>query len=118
MEVRYFARVVVQDDRDDLYGDLVNPPQYCLIDVTLVTLYSHPHPRLFEDSYGALISSRKLGKESLRVIEITAIRSVVGMVLHCVQLQEGGMQDRFFLVQKMGMELTYSGAEYDNDEDN
>ena len=118
MEVRYFARVVVQDDRDDLYGDLVNPPQYCFIDVTLVTLYSHPHPRLFEDSYGALISSRKLGKESLCVIEITAIRSVVGMVLHCVQLQEGGMQDRFFLVQKMGMELAYSGAEYDNDEDN
>ena len=110
--------MVVQDGRDDLYGDPVDPPQYRFVDITLVTLYSHPHPCLFKDSYGALISSRKLGEESLRVIEITAIRSVVGMVPHHVQLQEGGMQDRFFLVQKMGMELAYSGAEYDDDEDN
>ena len=86
----------MQDDRDDLYGNLVDPSQYCFIDITLITLYSHPHPHLFEDSYGALISSRKLSKESLHVIEITAICSVVSMVPHCIQLQEGGMQDRFF----------------------
>jgi len=108
----------VQDDGDDLYGDPVNPPQYRFVDVALVTLYSHPHPRLFEDSYGVLISSRKLGEESLCVLALTAIRSVVGMVPHHVQLQEGGMQDRVFLVQKMGMELAYTGTEYDDDQDN
>jgi len=51
-------------------------------------------------------------------VALTAIRSVVGMVPHRVQLQEGGMQDRFFLVQKMGMELAYTRTEYDDNQDN
>ena len=83
--------MVVQDDGDDLYDAPVNPPQYHFIDIALVTLYSQPHPCLFEDLYGVLVSSRKLSEESLCVLEVTALRSVVGMVPHCVQLQEGGM---------------------------
>ena len=107
--------MVVQDDGDDLYDAPVNPLQYHFVDIALVMLYSQPHPCLFEDSYGVLVSSRKLGEESLCVLEVTALCSVIGMVPHCVQLQEGGMQDRFFLVQKMGMELAYIGTEYDHD---
>jgi len=56
--------------------------------------------------------------KKVSVLALTAIRSVVGMVPHRVQLQEGGMQDRFFLVQKMGMDLAYTRTEYDDNQDN
>ncbi|KAI6008097.1 hypothetical protein F5J12DRAFT_782341 [Pisolithus orientalis] len=50
-------QVAIEDDSgDDLYGDSA-PPQYHFVNVTLVTLYSQPHPRLLEESYGVVVSS-------------------------------------------------------------
>ena len=68
------------------------------IDIALVTLYSNPHPHLLERLYGVLASCTKLGEESLQVIKITDIRSVVAMIPHHPVIH-GVAQDRYFLAE-------------------
>jgi len=112
-EVQYFARVVVQDGSDDLYGDPdpQQPQQYCFADIALVMLYSPPQPYIFQELYGVLVSSTKLGNSSLCAIKVTTICSVIGMVPHHINLLEGVGEDRYFLVEKMGLELACIGTE-------
>jgi len=107
----------VQDGGDDLYGDPdpQQPQQYHFADIALVTLYSPPQPYIFQESYGVLVSSTKLGDASLCAIEVTAIRSVVSMVPHRINLLEGVGEDRYFLVEKMGLELARIGTENDEE---
>ena len=112
-QVRYFARLVERNEADLGVAPLAINEQYRFVDVALVTLYSRPHPYLLEESYGTLVSCTKLGEESLCVINLTSIRSVVGMVPHHVNLPEG-LEERFFLVQKMGIELAHVGANPDD----
>ncbi|KAL4077692.1 hypothetical protein J3A83DRAFT_4356622 [Scleroderma citrinum] len=82
--------------------------------VALITLYSDSHPYLLDQSYGVLASCTKLGAASLQVIEILAIQSVVAMVPHCPMVH-GIAKDRYFLVEKTGMEIAHFGLE-ENDE--
>ncbi|KAI6046196.1 hypothetical protein EDC04DRAFT_2558492, partial [Pisolithus marmoratus] len=84
-------------------------------DITLVTLYSHPHPHLLEQSYGILASCTKLGEVSLQVVKISAIQAVVTMVPHHPVIN-GVAEDRYFLVEKMGMEIAHFGSEENDDE--
>ena len=119
-EVRYFSRVVVQDGSDDIYGDPdpqqpQQPRQYCFANIALVTLYSPPQPYIFQESFGVIVSSTKLGNASLCAIEVTAICSVVGMVPHHINLLEGVQEDRYFLVEKMGLDLAHIGIENDEE---
>ncbi|KAL4080974.1 hypothetical protein J3A83DRAFT_4355858 [Scleroderma citrinum] len=62
--------------------------------VTLIMLYSNPHPYLLDQSYGVLASCTKL--------EILAIQSVIAMVPHCPMVHDIA-EDRYFLVEKTGM---------------
>ncbi|KIK17840.1 hypothetical protein PISMIDRAFT_110639 [Pisolithus microcarpus 441] len=116
-EVRYYARLVIQaaDNHSDDDEDLNTPDQFAFDNVTLVTLYSDPHPQLLEHSYGAVVSCTKLGEASLQVIPISAIQSVVAMVPHRPMI-DGRARDRYFLVEKMGMDIARLGVEEDEED--
>ena len=58
----------------------------------------------------------KLGKESVTVIQISAIQAVVAMIPHKLS-QAVDEENRYFLVEKSGMELARCGEE-DDDNDN
>lgn len=117
-EVRCFARLVVKaagyfsNDDDD---DEDTPGHLQFDDIALVTLYSHPHPRLLDNSYGVLASCTKLGEASLQVVKISSIQAVVAMVPHH-PVVNGVLEDRYFLVEKTGMEIARFGMEENNDE--
>ncbi|KAI6001213.1 hypothetical protein EDD15DRAFT_2159002 [Pisolithus albus] len=118
-EVRYFARLVARTaenlaDNDD--GEDFDAPGHLQFDdIALVTLYSHPHPHLLEQSYGVLASCTKLGEASLQVVKISAIQAVVAMVPHRPVIN-GVAEERYFLVEKTGMEIARFGSEENNDE--
>lgn len=111
-EVRYFMQLIVRaaDNFPVHNKDLDAPEQFQFDDVALITLYSDHHPYLLEQSYGVLASCTKLGEASLQVIDISTIQSVVAMIPHHPRVH-GVAEERYFLVEKMGMEITRFGSE-------
>jgi hypothetical protein len=83
--------------------------------VALVTLYSHPDPHLLHASFETVASCTKLGEESLTVIQISAIQAVVTMIPHKLS-QAVDEENRYFLVEKSGMELARFGEEEEEDD--
>ncbi|KAI6109372.1 hypothetical protein EDD16DRAFT_1487121 [Pisolithus croceorrhizus] len=116
-EVRYYARLVIHaaDNNSDDDEELNAPDQLAFDNVTLVTLYSDPHPQLLEHSYGVVASCTKLGEASLQAIQISAIQSVVAMVPHRPVI-DGRAEDRYFLAEKMGLEIAHLGVEEDEED--
>ncbi|KIK23437.1 hypothetical protein PISMIDRAFT_100434 [Pisolithus microcarpus 441] len=116
-EVRYFARLIVKAayNHSDLDEDLDASGPLEFVNIALVTLYSDPHPHLLERSYGVLASCTKLGEASLQVIDIPTIQSVVAMIPHHPMIHGVG-EDRYFLVEKTGMEIARFGTEENNEE--
>jgi len=115
-EVRYFTRLArdLVDGRLDPDEERNAQDRLQFIDVALVTLYSNPHPHLLEWSYGVLASCTKLGEESLQIIKITDIRSVVTMIPHR-PVMDGVAEDRYFLAEKTGMDIARFGLENEDD---
>ncbi|KAF8547154.1 hypothetical protein OG21DRAFT_1383712, partial [Imleria badia] len=65
------------------FTQLINGPQlFCFKNVAIVTLYSFPDPILLRESSRTFVSCTKMGEESLSVIDITTIKSVVAMIPH------------------------------------
>ncbi|KAF8141643.1 hypothetical protein EV363DRAFT_1151144 [Boletus edulis] len=114
-EVRYFTRLLNRDA--DNVGDdsdtIDNPDRTLFTNVALVTLYSDPDPLLLHESFGVVVLCTKLGEESLTVIKISAIQAVVAMIPHKPSVDE---ENRYFLVEKSGMELARFGDEDDEDD--
>ncbi|KAI6139907.1 hypothetical protein EDD17DRAFT_1499927, partial [Pisolithus thermaeus] len=93
----------------------LDTPECChFTDVALITLYSQPDVDLLKKSYGVLASCTKPGEASLRVIKISDIRSVVAMILHR-PIIHGVAKERYFLVEKTGMEIACFGLEDDKE---
>ncbi|KAI5998487.1 hypothetical protein F5J12DRAFT_724838, partial [Pisolithus orientalis] len=115
-EVQYFTRLIVRapgnHSNDD---DLDAPDKFEYDNITLITLYSDPHPHLFKQSYGVVTSCTKQGEPSLQVILVSSIQSVVTMVPHHPVIQ-GMVEERYFLVEKMGIDIACLGVE-ENEED-
>lgn len=115
--MRYFTRLLnraaddVSDDSDTADN---NPDRVLFTNVALITLYSHPDPHLLHESSGTVISCTKLGEESLTVVQISTIQAVVAMIPHKLSVNE---ENRYFLVEKSGMELARFGDEDDDDDD-
>ena len=84
--------------------------------VTLIILYSCPDPYLLHESFRTVASCTKLEEESLTVIQISAIQAVVAMIPHKMS-QAVDKENRYFLVEKSGMELAQFGEEDDDDDD-
>lgn len=73
--MHYFARLV-KEDADD------NANQFEFINIVVVMLYSLPHEDLLQNSHGVLISCTKLGEDSLMIVDIFSILSIVAMIPH------------------------------------
>jgi hypothetical protein len=90
VEVRFFCRISL------------NTQEFTL---AFVSPYSSPHQGLLKASQGTLWSSTRV--ESVKVIDVKHITAVVAMVPH--KPFEG--EERFFLVEKPGLDAAYIGGQ-------
>ena len=79
-------------------------------DVTLVRLYSLPDQSLSKLSSHTLVSSTFL--DEFIVAQIKSIKSVVGMIRHRLTRPSGAVEDRFFLMEKPGLDISQLGIPY------
>ncbi|KAG1765523.1 hypothetical protein EDD22DRAFT_774972, partial [Suillus occidentalis] len=93
-------------------------------DVTIVVMYSQPDVDLLDLSFQAVSSCAYL-EDDIRVINIKSIKAIVGMVPHTLRLPSGVVENRFFLVEKLGLDIATFGVPYkgpgaqdDKDDDN
>ena len=113
-EVRYFTRLLnraADDVGDDSDTGENNPDHMLFTNVALVTF-----PHLLHESFRTVASCTKLGEESLTVIQISAIQAVVAIIPHKLS-QAVDEENRYFLVEKSGMELARFGKEDDDNDD-
>jgi hypothetical protein len=68
----------------------------------MVSVYSPPHPVLLEESHNTLYSCTPA--QSIRVIDVKEILSVVAMVPHHPFPE---LPQRFFLVEKPGLNIHF-----------
>ena len=86
-------------------------------DVALICLYSLPDEALLKDSSHMFVSSKLSGE--FVVVCIKSIKSVIGMIPHCLKHPSGTTEDRFFLLEKPGLDVSQLGISYNvyQDED-
>ncbi|KAF8122029.1 hypothetical protein EV363DRAFT_1183676, partial [Boletus edulis] len=118
-EVRYFAHLITDSNpggnEADVNDQPNNNPAIWFKNVALVTLYSLPNEDLLARSNGALVSCTKLGEASLCIIDIESIQSVVTMIPHSPP-GDLGAGERYFLVEKTGMQIAHFGEENIDDD--
>ncbi|TFY51304.1 hypothetical protein EVG20_g11063 [Dentipellis fragilis] len=73
--------------------------------LAMVSLFGSPDPNLLELSSQAVWSCTYGGEQNMLVIDIKSIQSVVAMVPHT---SDPTWVDRYFVVEKMGLEIAYS----------
>lgn len=115
-EVLYFTRLAVEDGHDEDGAQAFHWQA-----VALVLMYSHPDHELLELSFHATSSCKQI-EGDIRVIDVKSITDVVGMVPHRPTLPSGVTEDRYFLVEKPGLDIATFGVAYegpgaDDDED-
>ncbi|KAG2741861.1 hypothetical protein P692DRAFT_20879761 [Suillus brevipes Sb2] len=81
----------------------------------------HPDHELLELSFHAASSCKQI-EGDIRVIDVKSITDVIGMVPHRPTLPSGVTEDRYFLVEKPGLDIATFGVAYegpgaDDDED-
>jgi hypothetical protein len=82
------------------------------IALALVSLYSRPDPTLLDLSFNTLWSCQYQGDMALQFIDVKTIQAVVSMVPHTPVIQGLPAQERFFLVEKPGLDVAVmTGAE-------
>lgn len=90
--------------------------------VAMLARYNRPDKYLSEASYGVLTTCRALGDLGLILVDVTALQSVVAMVPLPMSPQEvaesntleshAHYDNRFFLVEMPGLEVTNLGDSY------
>jgi hypothetical protein len=80
----------------------------------LVSLYSRPGPGLLSLSINMLWSCEYKGDDMLRFINVKTIHTVVAMIPHKLVIEGWQMGERFFLVEKLGLDVAVmSGIQED-----
>ncbi|KAF8957135.1 hypothetical protein BDZ97DRAFT_1763202 [Flammula alnicola] len=75
--------------------------QNTVISLAVLSAYSQPDPELLAASHGTFISCKYLGDNSLQVIDVSRIQSVVAMVPH--KLEKHRVEEKYyFLVERPG----------------
>ncbi|KIN96965.1 hypothetical protein M404DRAFT_32804 [Pisolithus tinctorius Marx 270] len=95
-EVQYFARLAMDATKFE--------------DVAIVRLYSLPDEVLLQKSSHTLASSKLLNE--LVIVRIKSIKSVVAMIPHRLKQPSGIVEDRFFLMEKLGLDVSQVGVPY------
>jgi hypothetical protein len=75
------------------------------IGLALVSIFSKPDPALLKISVNTLWSCEYLGDEALEFINVKTIKSVVSMIPHTPNIQGSVSGERFFLVEKPGLDV-------------
>ncbi|KAG2046769.1 hypothetical protein BDR06DRAFT_898584 [Suillus hirtellus] len=86
--------------------------------VALVSLYSAPDRQLLKLSHQTVWSCTDQGEAGLCVVDVTNIQAVVAVIPHRPTLPSGVTEDRLFVVEKTGLDVSYTGVfaeEDDND---
>jgi len=79
-------------------------------DVALVCIYSLPDDPLLKISSHTLASSNFSAE--FVVVRVKSIKSVVGMIPHRLTRPSGAVEDRFFLMEKPGLDISQLGIPY------
>ena len=90
--------------------------------LALISTFSDPNPALLKESYKTLWSCTYHGDNELKVIDSKHILSVVAMVPHTPLLTrpngQGFREERFFLVEKPGLDCAHMGGVAELDDAN
>jgi hypothetical protein len=78
--------------------------------LAMVSMYSPPHDLLLTLSYNTLWSCTYQGNRSLRVIDAKLIAAVVAMVPHQPFPEDSSSVERFFVVEKPGLDVSSLGG--------
>lgn len=91
----YFTRLAVEDqDQNDWH----------FINVAVVQLYSPPDHALLERSFQTVVSCAQL--DEIVVVDVKSILSVIALVPHTPTLPDGTTEDRFFMLEKPGLDIS------------
>jgi len=94
-EVRFYMRFLVNNE---------------LRPLALVSLYGPPDPHLLQTSSYMLWSCRSQGDTGLAVVDVKAIISVVAMIPHKPHILDRLPEDRYFVVEKPGLDIADMGG--------
>ena len=82
--------------------------------LALVSLFSKPDPALLRLSVNTLWSCEHKGDSALKFVDVKCIQAVVAMVPHAPAIEGREACERFFLVEKPGLDVAVMvGAEED-----
>ena len=77
--------------------------------LAIISIYPEPNPDLLMESHGTLVSCQYFGDDSLVVIEVSCIESVVAMVPHNPPHSKNS-ELHFFLVEQPGLDIVSLGS--------
>jgi hypothetical protein len=88
----------------------------------MISCYGSPHKDLYDEFYQTLWAARYLGQDSLQVIDVKSIRSVVAMVPLVLSTEEEAddeiraqYSDYYFVAEKPF--LDFAGSSESNDDE-
>ena len=72
--------------------------------VAVMKLYSEPDSHLVRESSQVLAALMLLN--SIKIIDVKTIKGVVAMILHKIVLASGVEEERFFMLEKPGLDVS------------
>ncbi|KAJ8579693.1 hypothetical protein M405DRAFT_712474, partial [Rhizopogon salebrosus TDB-379] len=105
-EVLYFTRLAVEDHDQN---------EWCFINVAIVQLYSLPDDALLQLSFQTVVSCTQL--DEIVVVDVRNILSVVAMIPHKPTLPSGTTEDRFFMLEKPGLDISNLTVHIEEEDD-
>jgi hypothetical protein len=86
--------------------------------LALILMYSEPDPWLHNVSNDTLFSCTKQGNNGLRVVDVKSILLVIAMVPHHPVIPGKDVEERYFVVEKIGLEMVGIGGFRETAEEN
>lgn len=106
-EVLYFTRLPAEAGIDDNNNQI-----WVWKDIAMIMIFSLPDNDLLDLFYHT-VSSCRHEEDNICVIDIKSILGVVGMVPHKPTLLSGVTEDRYFMVEKLGLDIATFGVPYE-----
>ncbi|KAG1727848.1 hypothetical protein EDD22DRAFT_830687 [Suillus occidentalis] len=103
-EVLYFTQLAVEAVANLTWAN-----------VAMISVYSRPDQQLLDLSHGTVWSCTHGGNRGLQLIYVNTITAVVAMIPHRPTLPSGVTEDRYFMVEKTGLDVTLMGVEVEED---
>ncbi|KAI6097307.1 hypothetical protein EDD16DRAFT_1464627, partial [Pisolithus croceorrhizus] len=96
-EVQYFARLLLDTTKEDA-------KEAWFEDIVLVCLYTIPDKQLLQISSHILMVSKL--SDQFAVMHVKSIKSVIGMIPYHLKGPSGAVEDCFFLMEKLGLDIS------------